>query len=60
MYFVGCKFHGFCDFHFNRKIYFIKNQRFPMPCIDSPKIMKKAFTDLIILASSRNIIAHEI
>ena len=55
LYFVGCKFHIFHDFHFNRKIYFIENQRFAMPRIDSPKIAKITFANHVLQASSRNI-----
>ena len=55
LYFVGCKFRVFRDFHFNREIYFIKNQRFAMPHIDSPKIAKITFANHVLQAGSRNI-----
>ena len=55
LYFVGCKFRGFHDFHFNRKIYLIENQRIAKPCIDSPKIAKITFANHVLQANSWNI-----
>ena len=55
LYFVGCKFRVFRDFHFNREIYFIENQQFAMPRIDRPKIAKIAFANHVLQASSWNI-----